>query len=256
MGSYGLSTSARRLRSPKGMAELARRLREHRAARPLSYLLLRTLKQASYQTNNVGHFGLASDAYLHFTSPIRRYPDLHVHRLVKRMLRASGRPAGGPHGVRQTSAAQLAAIANEASSLERRALDVEREVHSVYAASTMRDRVGERHDGTVIGVTPFGFFVSIDKPFVDGLVKVEQLAEDMSFDPDLLRLFGQGRIVSLGDSVEVEVLGANVIRRQIDFAVSKWGETTPLPDLDRKPTRRRKLRKKSRRVPTRRHRRR
>jgi ribonuclease R len=105
-------------------------------------------------------------------------------------------------------------------------------------------------------VTPFGFFVSIDKPFVDGLVKVEQLAEDMSFDPDLLRLFGQGRIVSLGDSVEVEVLGANVIRRQIDFAVSKWGETTPLPDLDRKPTRRRKLRKKSRRVPTRRHRRR
>ena len=226
------------------MAELLRRIRDHRSARPLNFLVLRTLKQASYNVENRGHFGLASRAYLHFTSPIRRYPDLHVHRLVKRWLREQGRPAGGRKALQPLETRSLQPLASESSTRERRALEVERAVHSLYAAALMRDRIGDEHWGTVIGLTRFGIYVSIDEPFVEGLVRFDTLAEWMEFDAERMKLYGgdSGRVVSLGDRLRVRVVDASPARRQIDLELLEWGESlAPAPSWepprrDRRPS--------------------
>ena len=239
MSSYGLLLASG---PPDGkmLSRLVQQLVGHRAARPLSFLVLRTLKQAIYGVNNIGHFGLASPAYLHFTSPIRRYPDLHVHRLVKQMLRAQGRPAGRKVKVRAASEGvplhhpaaprqgcedrhALAELAAEASARERRAIEVEREVQRVYASSLMRDRIGDEGWGTVTGVNSFGFFVTLDHPFVEGLVRCDRLPAAAEFDPWQLRLVtrtpdGQRQVFSLGDRVLVRVTDTSVRRRQIDLA--------------------------------------
>ncbi|MCA9666742.1 MAG: ribonuclease R [Myxococcales bacterium] len=224
--SYGVRVNESRLRKPEGMAELLRRLRGHTAQRPLSYLVLRTLKQATYNVENVGHYGLASETYLHFTSPIRRYPDLETHRLLKRLLRAEGRPAGGrQHGTTPTEE-QLAQVADTSSSLERRALDVERAVHSLYAAHMVKDLIGEVYDGLITGITKFGFFVSLGEPFVDGLVKLETLDDWYEYEETALRLFGRdGHVISLGDRLKVRVVETSVSRRQIDLEVVEWGSS-------------------------------
>jgi ribonuclease R len=226
LAAYGIKSGPQQLREPRGMAAIARRIQRHRAAHPLSYLLLRTLKQAAYHVENKGHFGLASPAYLHFTSPIRRYPDLHAHRLLKRLLREDGRPAGRRQRVQQTSRDALQSIAREASARERQALEVERAAHSIYAASLMRDRVGDEAWARVVGMTRFGFFANLDEPFVDGLVRFARLGEPFTFDADLLRATGRrtGRVISLGDSLRVRVVRADVIRRQIDMELVSWAD--------------------------------
>jgi ribonuclease R len=215
--SYGVKARPGALRREEAMAALVNRLQEHRAARPLCYLVLRTLQQATYSVSNVGHFGLASPAYLHFTSPIRRYPDLHVHRVMKVMLRRDGKPAGNPPPVEQRSTAALDHIARDSSGHERRAIEVEREVHSVYAAALLRDRIGDESWGTVNGVGGIGAFVRLDRPFVEGLVRTDMLDRRMRFEPDLLRLVSPGDSLGLGDRVKVRVTNTSVLKRQIDL---------------------------------------
>src|SRR5262249_61513440 len=127
-------------------------------ARALHSLLLRSLKQATYDVVNIGHFGLAASEYLHFTSPIRRYPDLIVHRLLKYHLRREGLASGGASHPAPPAREQLAAMAAESSAHERRAVEAEREVVDMYRAHLMRERVGEELDGTITGVTSFGVF--------------------------------------------------------------------------------------------------
>jgi len=217
--SYGLLLRQHGGQTSKALARLVEQLAGHRAARPISYLVLRTLKQATYGVSNIGHFGLGSTAYLHFTSPIRRYPDLHVHRLVKRLLAERGEPCGAPVRVRKTSPGALGEIAAEASALERRAIDVEREVQRVYASSLMREHIGDELWGTISGVSSFGFFVSLDEPFVEGLVKSDGLPRRVKLDPWQLRLIGQGAVYSLGDRVLVRVVDTSVRLRQIDLAL-------------------------------------
>jgi ribonuclease R len=232
VGSYGVKASPERLVTERGMAQLLHQLDGHPAGRALSYLVLRTLKQAVYGVSNIGHFGLASPAYLHFTSPIRRYPDLHVHRLFKRLIRRRGWPAGRPLRVRQASPEDLQAIARESSLAERRAIEVEREVQSVYAASLLRDRIGDEEWGTISGVTSFGFFVALDEPFVEGLVRMDRLREWVDFVSDQLRLLGRrsGHAFSLGDRVQVRIVGTSVARRQIDLElVEHEASEVPLP---------------------------
>lgn len=225
LGSYGVEARAKQLAQPKGMARVLTRIAEHQAQRPLSFLVLRTLKQATYDVKNCGHFGLASQAYLHFTSPIRRYPDLHVHRLVKQLLRRLGEPSGGQAPLRQSEPAQLQSISQRSSRLERRAIEVERQVVSLYSAALMRDRIGDVLEGEVTGVTGFGFFVGLDEPFVDGLVKLETLDDWYEYDGDALRLYGRGgRTVSLGDRISVQVAGANIPRGQVDLQAIGWAE--------------------------------
>ena len=226
LGSYGIKADARRARTEKGMGELLRRIQAHRAARPLSYLVLRTLKQAVYNVNNQGHFGLASKTYLHFTSPIRRYPDLHVHRLLKGLLREQGKPAGEESGLRQTGHKALTAMARESSASERRAIEVEREVRKLYCASLMRERIDDEQWATVTGLNKRGLFVALDRPAVEGLVLSESLGRRLDLDPDRLRVLDDdnARIFSLGDRLRVLVTDASVVRRQVTLAPIMEGD--------------------------------
>ncbi|MBK8481893.1 MAG: VacB/RNase II family 3'-5' exoribonuclease [Proteobacteria bacterium] len=205
----------------------------HRAGRALTYLVLRALKQACYRAEHEGHFGLASAAYLHFTSPIRRYPDLIVHRQVKAQLRAAGKPAGGrlvAAAAAGYSAAELRDIGAGASARERAALDVSRQVQGLYGARLLRERIGDELEGQITGVMAFGVFVALDRPAVDGLVHVEQLPEPMVYDAERLRLDapGSGRALALGDRVCVRVIGTDLRRGQINLQlVSREGTSWP-----------------------------
>jgi ribonuclease R len=223
---YGLMVDVDSARTPRGLQEVLSRLRGHPAEKALSFQLLRSLKQASYEVVNLGHFGLASQAYVHFTSPIRRYPDLVVHRLLKHRLASQGRPAGGftavaPGDEPDGLMAALQRAAADASFCERKAMEVEREVMDLYRAYFLRDRVGDTFEGTISGVAGFGAFVTVDEPFVEGLVRVDYLVPDdyYIFDDVALRLVGRrtGRSFSLGDRVKIELVSASVARRKIDF---------------------------------------
>lgn len=245
LASYGIKVPApTKLISSRSMARLLAQLDGHPAQRSLSYLVLRALKQAVYGVTNVGHFGLASRAYLHFTSPIRRYPDLHVHRLLKQVLQEQGRPAGRPISVRQTSRSDLLALARQSSATERHAIELEREVHGIYAASLMRDRLGDELWGTINGIAAFGFFVTLDAPAVEGLVKLDNLPGWFDFDPAQMRLFNRGsqRAFSLGDRVVVQVVNTSVIRRQVDLALVQ-AEGSDMEDDETDSLRRRKTKR-------------
>ena len=224
--------SAKRLSGgpPADLRLVLEKLRGHAAEKPLSFALLRSLKQATYDVVNVGHFGLASRDYLHFTSPIRRYPDLIVHRLLKVRLAGQGKPSGGWKSSAieaPPDRAELQRMAADASFAERSAMEAEREVVDIYRAYFMRDRIGDVFDGTISGVMGFGVFVVIDQPFIEGLVRVEALSDDYYlFDEATARLVGRrsGRAFALGDTVKVEVQSVSVVRRKIDFALHEHSE--------------------------------
>jgi ribonuclease R len=165
----------------------------------------------------------ATSAWPH--RPIRRYPDLIVHRQLKHLLHQDGLAAGGPPPQVSTRK-DLAQMAADSSSNERRAMEVEREVIDLYRAFLMRDRVGEVLDGTIAGVAPFGLFVQIEVPFVEGLVRTETLAdgkrgEHWELDETGTRLSGRntGRTFTLGDTVKVRVENVSVQRRKVDLVL-------------------------------------
>jgi ribonuclease R len=223
---YGIAVDIDEARTPKGLGKVLEKLKGHPAEKSLSFQLLRTLKQATYDVVNVGHFGLASADYLHFTSPIRRYPDVMVHRLLKTRLATQGKPSGGwkpatvaPPPRRET----LQKMAAQSSFSERQAMEVEREVVDLYRAFFLRDRIGDELEGTISGVAGFGVFVVIDDPFVEGLVRIGALSDDYyEYDEPTCRLVGRrsGRVFALGDAVKVEVQSVSVVRRKVDFALA------------------------------------
>ncbi len=177
----------------------------------LGYLMLRAMQQATYTTENIGHFGLAAQDYVHFTSPIRRYPDLAVHRVVRRIAR--GEQIRG-----QDLATQLSAQAAEASRLERRAMLVEREVVDLYRAMMMRDKVGEVFDATITGITEHGIFAAIDSPFVDVLCRTTTLFPDRyEMDRYGTRLYGvqSGASYALFDRIKVRIEDVSIARRRV-----------------------------------------
>ncbi|HVZ88505.1 MAG TPA: VacB/RNase II family 3'-5' exoribonuclease, partial [Polyangia bacterium] len=245
---YGIAVDIDETRTPKGLKKVLDKLRGHVAEKALSFQLLRSLKQATYDVVNIGHFGLASADYLHFTSPIRRYPDLIVHRLLKSRLAGLGKPAGGFKGPSTTPVPDqktLQKMAAESSFSERQAMEVEREVIDLYRAFFLRDRVGDVFEGIISGVTGFGVFVTVDQPFVEGLVRIDALSDDYyTFDEQAARLVGRrsGRIFALGDSVRVEVQSVSVVRRKIDFALADHVARQRTRDVGRgeKPRRGRK----------------
>jgi ribonuclease R len=180
-------------------------------AEVLSYLLLRAMQQATYATENIGHFGLAADDYVHFTSPIRRYPDLAVHRVVRKIAR--GEPL---HGKKlKTTLAEQAA---ESSRLERRAMLIEREVVDLYRAMLMRDRVGEEFSATITGITEHGIFAAIESPCVDVFCRMSSLPPDQyQGDKYGTRLVGiaSGTTYSLFDRLTVKIEDVSIARRRI-----------------------------------------
>jgi ribonuclease R len=223
---YGIDVDVDEARTPKGLGRVLEKLKGHPAEKSLSFQLLRSLKQATYDVVNVGHFGLASADYLHFTSPIRRYPDVMVHRLLKTRLATQGKPSGGwkPATVKPPPRREeLQKMAAAASFCERNAMEVEREVVDLYRAFFLRDRIGDVFDGTISGVAGFGVFVVVDDPFVEGLVRVGALSDDFyEFDEATCRLVGRrsGRVFALGDAVKVEVQSVSVVRRKVDFGLA------------------------------------
>ncbi len=199
-------------RDPKKLGDLLKSFAEHPLAPVLNSLLLRSMKQATYDVANVGHFGLASKAYLHFTSPIRRYPDLVVHRAVHEVL--SGKEPRRDPEAREA----LAQSALSSSIAERRAMEVERAIVDLYRTFMMKDHLGERFEGVVTAVVGSGLFVQLDAPFVDVLVRLEDMGpERWEVDDDALRVFAvrSGERVALGDRIGVEIVDAAILRRTV-----------------------------------------
>ncbi|MEF3167802.1 MAG: ribonuclease R [Deltaproteobacteria bacterium] len=181
----------------------------------INIVLLRSMQQAVYSPKNTGHFGLASPAYLHFTSPIRRYPDLIVHRILKANARRTlKRPL-------YTEEA-LTYLGEECSKKERNAMEAEREMVERLKVRFMKERIGETFEGIVSGVAPFGFFVELREIFIEGAVRLVDLANDYyRLDQARHRLVGErtGRVFQIGDQVTVRVKGVNISRRHINFEV-------------------------------------
>jgi ribonuclease R len=199
---------------PRDFTALLKKIRERPDVALLESVLLRSQSLAVYTPENAGHFGLALDAYAHFTSPIRRYPDLLVHRAIKYAL------TGGKVEKFKYSPREMAALSLQCSERARRADEAEREVDERYRAAWMEQHVGGRFDGVISGVTSFGLFVELDQSKVNGLVHVTQLPHDYyHFDPIRKTLSGERRGLSfrLGDRVRVVVMKASLEERKIDF---------------------------------------
>ena len=195
----------------KDYAELLKRIRDKPYAGMLQTVMLRSLHQAVYTPENVGHFGLAYDAYAHFTSPIRRYPDLLVHRGIKAVLKGQRHDAGDLH-----------AIGQHCSETERRADDATRDVEAWLKSYYMQDHVGEIFTGTISGVTQFGLFVTLDELYVDGLVHISDLGQDyFQYDAAKHTLRGErtGVKYQLAGRVKVKVVRVNLEQAKIDFTL-------------------------------------
>jgi ribonuclease R len=222
LGAYGIAVDVEAAVTPLGMKHVLDQIAERPGAQALTFLVLRTLSQAVWDTVPIGHFGLASGDYLHFTSPIRRYPDLLVHRLLKYHLHREGHASGGGYTKLPPAISELGKLALASSEHERRAMEAEREAVGMYRAYLMRDQVGQRFDGVVSAVTSFGAFVELEEPFVEGLIKLDSLGDDkFSYDAVHMRLSGArtGTAIELGDKVTVEINNVSVVRRRIDFTL-------------------------------------
>jgi ribonuclease R len=274
---YGTGKRVHEIEIPKEVhitPRMYQKLTEKIAGKPeeriLSYLMLRSLKQARYSDENLGHFALAAASYTHFTSPIRRYPDLIVHRILKSVLRSEGGTAAGlraagppgsavptqdepasPWSKRRTRLSvpqevlvgpigveELHAIAEESSQAERRADEAERELMEWKKVKFMQDRVGELFDGLVTSVTKFGFFVELADLFVEGLVPLNTLTDDRyTYHENTREIIGQrsGKIYHLGQKIRVLVDRIDPVEKKIQFAVV---EDEPVQSAGKKKKRR------------------
>ena len=199
---------------PADFAALLRKIRNRPDVSLIESVILRSQSMAVYQPENTGHFGLALDAYAHFTSPIRRYPDLLVHRAIRYAI-TGGKPASYVY-----SPTQMSSMSVHCSHNERRAQEAERDVDERYKCAWMEKHVGSEFDGVVSGVTSFGLFVELSESKINGLVHITQLPNDYyHFDPKRHLLSGERRGLSfrLGDPVRIQVLRASLEDRKIDF---------------------------------------
>jgi ribonuclease R len=251
--------------TPRMYQKLAAKIAGKPEERILSYLMLRSLKQARYSEENLGHFALAASSYTHFTSPIRRYPDLIVHRILKQVLHNSaerhdgGAPVGvssalvdsaenpSPWSKRRDHTAhrqalepldgpikieELHEIAEESSQSERRADDAERELMEWKKVKFMQDRVGEDFDGLITSVTRFGLFIELTDLFVEGLVPLNTLTDDFyTFHENTRRIIGQRsrKTYSLGQKLRVLVDRIDPVEKKIQFAILEEAPHQPAP---------------------------
>jgi ribonuclease R len=235
LGEVGLSLQGGMKPQPQHYQALMRQIADRPDAHVLQILLLRSMSQAVYQTENIGHFGLNYPVYTHFTSPIRRYPDLLVHRAIRYLIRnqSSLRPPKKSslhkeHSAKTLSAQQIypydtaamLALGEHCSMTERRADEASRDVQSWLKCEYLLDHIGTTYKGVISSVVSFGLFVELGDLYVEGLVHVSTLQNDYyRFDADSLRLIGErsGQSYKLGDEVLVKVAGVSLDERKVDF---------------------------------------
>ncbi len=202
---------------PKHFQKLIERIHGKPEEKPIAFLMLRTMQKARYSATNLGHFGLAASSYTHFTSPIRRYPDLLVHRALRAV-----RHGDLSEEAREEWADEMPEMARHTSEMERRADDAERELLQWKKVKFMADKVGDEFEGYVTGVAAFGLFVQLIEHYVEGLVHVSTMANDYYRFLDgahMLRGENTQKVYRLGDKVTVRVIRVNMEVRQIDLAL-------------------------------------
>ncbi len=223
---FGISLRARKRVHPKSLQEVL----EQAAGRPeeklLNTVVLRSLKKARYSPDSSGHFGLAAEHYCHFTSPIRRYPDLFIHRVITRILEEGAIHPASEGKLRR----DLPVLADHCSDMERRADEAERETVDLKKAEFMVDKIGQEFPGLVSGVTNFGLYVKLENT-VEGLVHISNLIDDYyAYSEKSYSLIGSRtkKVYRLGDTVTVRVAAVDLNQRQIDLLlVEKKGERPP-----------------------------
>lgn len=216
LGLLGLQLGGGDNPSPKDYAALAGQFKGRPDAELLQIMMLRSMQQAVYEPHCEGHFGLAYEAYAHFTSPIRRYPDLTVHRAIKAILNGQNYEPGK----------SWQALGVHTSFCERRADDAARDVENWLKTYYMRDKVGEIFEGKISGVANFGIFVTLDDIYIDGLVHISDLGEDyFNFRPEIMAIEGErsGIRFNMGDRVAVRVACADLDDGKIDFVLIAGG---------------------------------
>ncbi|MDA1017258.1 MAG: ribonuclease R [Planctomycetota bacterium] len=211
----------RKFQSRHALQSLVRQAMGHSAQQAINFALLRSMKQAEYAPSDVGHYGLGVDNYCHFTSPIRRYPDLTVHRLVDRII-------DGKKRINRRNESDVARLGRHCSSTERRAERAERDLLRVKLLRFMADRIGDELDATITGVENFGIFCQgIDIP-AEGMVHISRLAslDEFTHNPGEYCLTGRSskRELRLGDRIRVRVASVDVERRKLDFELPEMGD--------------------------------
>ena len=176
----------------------------------LNRVMLRSMQKARYSPENLGHFGLASECYCHFTSPIRRYPDLCIHRIIKEIING-----GYPQAVEKYGGF-VEQAANKSSERERRATDAEREVDDLYMTMYMSEHIGEEYPAVISGVTSFGLFAELPNT-VEGFIPIESLYGEYKFDADRFRLVGKAESYTIGEEILVKVIDVDFERRRTEF---------------------------------------
>jgi ribonuclease R len=220
---------------PRHFQKLVEKMRGTPEEKPIAFLMLRTMQKARYDPQNLGHFGLAADSYTHFTSPIRRYPDLVVHRTLREARH--GRMTAQR---REELEEDLPEFARHTSERERRADDAERELVQWKKVRFMTDKVGDEFEGYVTGVTAFGLFIELIEHFVEGLVHISTMADDYYRFVErahILRGENTGKEYRLGDRVTVQVVRVDMERRQIDLGLVEILEAVRESKQNRGPRR-------------------
>ena len=230
----GMDVDPEKLRTPRGVQKFLSRAESHARGQALHMFMLRAMAQAAYSTDNVGHFALASPAYVHFTSPIRRYPDLVAHRVLKAHLKRTGGQAGPEPVPAMPDLEASRAQAARSSLRERATADAERDSKALFAAAYMRDRLGDRFEATITGFGSAGIYIVLDHPFVDGMIRIGTLERERGelyeLEENNVRMVGKrsGHVLMVGDRLVVEASDASLQRRKVDFLyVTKLGASGP-----------------------------
>jgi ribonuclease R len=246
LGELGLNLPGGEKPEPKDYLRLAETIESRPDRHIIQTMMLRSMQQAVYSPDNHGHFGLAYDAYTHFTSPIRRYPDLIVHRLIRSAIHANKRNKHleWPKGFKPNAdfvvgytMEQMLSLGEHCSMTERRADDATRDVVAWLKCEYMQSQIGEEYSGVIAAVTGFGAFVELDELYVEGLVHITSLPNDYyHFEAAKQRLIGERtrQVFKLGDPLQVRVVRVDLDERKIDFELA----SSPGQEPGRKPTKR------------------